>query len=60
MLPLIPQELLNFGTVDAKLMVEIVRLFIVGFFDVYLKSAPVQSIIDLAEEFELYILFDYK
>lgn len=60
MLPLIPQELLNFGTVDAKVMTEIVRLFIVGFFDVYLKSEPVNGIIDLAEEFDLYIQFDYK
>jgi len=60
MLPLIPQELLNFGTVDAKLMTEIVRLFVVKFFDVYLKSEPVQGIINLKEEFDSYINFYYK
>ena len=60
MLQLIPQELLNFGTVDAKVMTEIVRLFIVEFFNVYLKSEPIQGIIDLAEEFDSNIHFDYK
>jgi hypothetical protein len=60
MLPLIPQELLDFGTINAKLMTEIVRLFILEFFDVYLKNAPVNRIIDLAEEFALSIQFDYK
>ena len=60
MLPLIPQKLLGFGTIDAKLMVEIVRLFIVEFFDVYLKNETRTNIINLAEDFSLYINFESK
>ena len=60
MLPLIPQNLLGFGTVDAKLMTEIVRLFILEFFDVYLKGEPLSEIIDLAENFSWNIKFEYK
>lgn len=60
MLPLIPQQLLDFGTIDAKVMTEIVRLFIVGFFDIYLKGEPIQVLINLSEEFESYIQFEYK
>jgi hypothetical protein len=60
MLPLIPQNLLNFGTVDSKLMVEIVRLFVLEFFEVYLKDRPVNEIIDLADEFSSSIIFNYK
>lgn len=60
MLPLIPQNLLNFGTVDSKVMTQIVRLFVVEFFDAYLKDESVGGIIDLAEDFSSYIQFDYK
>jgi hypothetical protein len=60
MLPLIPMELLNFGTVDPKLMTEIVRQFIVKFFNVYLKSEPLQEIINISEEYNEYIQFEYK
>jgi hypothetical protein len=60
MLPLIPQKILGFGTIDAKLMVEIVRLFIVEFFNVYLKNENETSIIDLAEDFSPYINFESK
>jgi len=60
MLPLIPQNLLNFGTIDAKLMAEIVRLFVLEFFNVYLKGEPIKGIIDLAEEFDSSIEFIYK
>ena len=60
MLPLIPQNLLNFGTIDSKLMVEIIRLFVLKFFDVYLKDEPVKEIIDLAEEFSKSIQFNFK
>jgi len=60
MLPLIPQNLLGFGTVDTKLMTEIVRLFILEFFNVYLKGEPVSNIIDLAQDFSLYTQFEYK
>ena len=60
MLPLIPQNLLNFGTIDAKLMTEIVRLFVLEFFNVYLKGEPILGIIDLVEEFDSSIEFNYK
>ena len=60
MLPLIPQKLLGFGTVDAKLMTEIVRLFILNFFDVYLKGEQETKIIDLSEDFNNYIEFEFK
>ena len=60
MLPLIPQDILGFGTIDSKVMVEIVRLFIVEFFDVYLKDGSVQNILDLADDFSHFIEFEYK
>jgi hypothetical protein len=60
MLPLIPQNLLNFGTIDSKLMTQIVRFFVLEFFDVYLKGEPVKEIIDISIEFASSIQFYYK
>ena len=60
MLPLIPQNILGFGTVDAKLMIEIVRSFILEFFNVYLKGESESRIIDIVEDFSHYIQFEYK
>lgn len=60
MLPLIPPKLLGFGTIDAKIMTELVRLFVVDFFNSYLKGYPIDNIIDLADEFSSYIEFHYK
>jgi hypothetical protein len=60
MLPLIPQNLLGFGTIESKAMTEIVRLFIVEFFNVYIKNDSESKIIDLAEYFSSNIYFEYK
>ena len=60
MLPLIPQNILGFGTVDPKLMTEIVRSFILEFFNVYLKGESESRIIDIVEDFSHYIQFEYK
>jgi hypothetical protein len=60
MLPLIPQNILGFGTIDPKLMTEIVRLFIIDFFNVYLKGESENNIIELAEYFSSFIQFENK
>ena len=60
MLPLIPQKILGFGTVDPKLMIEIVRLFIIDFFNIYLKGESENNIIELAEYYSSFIQFENK
>jgi hypothetical protein len=60
MLPLIPQNLLGFGTINPKKMTEIVRLFIVEFFNVYIKGESINKIINLAKNFSSDIIFEYK
>jgi len=51
MLPLIPGQLLGFGTIDATYLVKVTRLFEQAFFDVYLKGAEKQILTDLFDEF---------
>lgn len=60
MIPNIPQKLLGFGTIDAKLMTQVVRLFVVEFFDCYLKGEPQQDIIDLSDYYQDNLEFLYK
>ncbi len=60
MMPNIPQQLLGFGTIDAKLMTQIVRSFVVEFFDCYLKGEHQQDIITLADYYQDSLEFLYK
>ena len=60
MMPNIPQKLLGFGTIDAKLMTQIVRSFVVEFFDCYLKGEAQQDIINLADYYQEHLEFLYK
>jgi hypothetical protein len=52
MMPLIPGQLLGFGTVDAKYLVSVTRLFEHAFFDVYLKGAEKEILISLFDDFD--------
>ncbi len=52
MVPLIPSNLLGFGTIEPKRCVSITRNFELAFFEVYLKGEPVSNIIDLANFYE--------
>jgi pimeloyl-ACP methyl ester carboxylesterase len=55
-IPLIPPDLLLFGTINAKRMVNITRNYIREFFDVYLKDEPMEDLLDLRMVFEEAIL----
>jgi len=46
LLPLIPQNLLGFGTIDAKRLVNITRVIELAFFDVYIKGFDEQILFD--------------
>ena len=52
MLPLIPSSILGFGTVDALDLIIITRFFEHAFFDVYLKGAEKEELIDLFDNFD--------
>ena len=52
MLPLIPGHLLGFGTVDAKYLISVTRLFERAFFDVYLKGSEKEVLIGLFDDFD--------
>ena len=59
LVPLIPPNLLGFGTIEPKRMVNVTRIFELMFFEVYLKGRPVQDLIDLGSFFED-VNFEYK
>lgn len=52
MLPLIPSSTLGFGTVDARSLIILTRCFEHAFFDVYLKGAEKEELIDLFDNFD--------
>ena len=56
LIPLIPSNLLLFGTINAKRMVNITRSYIREFFDVYLKNEPLDHIFDLENKYNEAIL----
>ena len=57
--PLIPQKILGFGTIDAKRLVTITKSYEIAFFDTYLKNASIESLYDIADEYDE-ILFEYQ
>ena len=59
LVPLIPNKLLGFGTIEPKRHVNITRNFELAFFEVYLKDKPIDQILNLASVFEE-VNFDYK
>jgi hypothetical protein len=59
LVPLIPPKILGFGSIPPKRMVNITRTFTTAFFEVYLKGAPVETLLDLPLQFEE-VQFEYK
>ena len=51
LVPLIPPKILSFGTIPPKRMVNITRTYVDTFFEVYLKGAPRQQLLNLSAEF---------
>ncbi len=52
MLPLIPSELLGFGTVDPQYLIKVTRRFEKAFFDVYLQGVEKEELTSLFDDFE--------
>lgn len=52
LLPLIPSELLGFGTIDPQYLIKVTRRFENAFFDVYLKDAEKDELGSLFDEFK--------
>jgi hypothetical protein len=59
LVPLIPNKLLGFGTIEPKRHVNITRMFELAFFEVYLKEKTRQDLINLASQFQE-VNFEYK
>ena len=59
LVPLIPNKLLGFGTIEPKRHVNITRNFELSFFEVYLKDKPIEQLLNLASVFEE-VNFEYK
>jgi hypothetical protein len=59
LVPLIPNRILGFGTIEPKRHVNITRMFELAFFDVYLKDENVDRLTDLALIFDD-VVFEYK
>lgn len=51
LVPLIPPKILGFGTITPKRMVNITRTYVDTFFEVYLKGAPREQLLNLSVEF---------
>jgi hypothetical protein len=50
LVPLIPPKILGFGTIAPKRMVNITRTYVDTFFEVYLKGAPREQLLNLSSE----------
>ena len=59
LVPLIPPRLLLFGSIAPKRMVNITRTYVTVFFEVTLKDAPVETLLNLSAQFDE-VQFDYK
>jgi dienelactone hydrolase len=59
LVPLIPRKILGFGSIQPKRMVNITRTFTTAFFEVYLKGAPVETLLSLPSQFDE-VQFEYK
>jgi hypothetical protein len=51
LVPLIPPKILGFGTIAPKRMVNITRTYVDAFFEVYLKGAPREQLLNLSAVF---------
>ena len=51
-LPFIPRSVLGFGSVDSQYLIRVTRLFEKAFFDVYLKGAEKEELVDLFDDFD--------
>jgi hypothetical protein len=51
LVPLIPPKILSFGTIPPKRMVNITRTYVDMFFEVYLKGAPREQLLNLSARF---------
>jgi hypothetical protein len=59
LVPLIPPKILGFGAIPPKRMVNITRTFTTAFFEVYLKGAPIDTLLSLPDQFGE-VQFTYK
>jgi len=59
LVPLIPPRFLLFGSIEPKRMVNITRTYVTVFFEVYLKGKPIESLLDLSDQFDE-VQLDYK
>jgi hypothetical protein len=59
LVPLIPPRLLLFGSIPPKRMVNITRTYVTVFFEVTLKGAPIETLLNLSAKFDE-VQFDYK
>jgi hypothetical protein len=51
LVPLIPPKILSFGTIPPKRMVNITRTYVDTFFEVYLRGAPQEQLLNLSAQF---------
>jgi len=59
LVPVIPPKILGFGSIPPKRMVNITRTFTTTFFEVYLKGAPVENLLNLSSQYPE-VQFKYK
>jgi Platelet-activating factor acetylhydrolase, isoform II len=59
LVPLIPPRLLLFGSITPKRMVNITRTFVTVFFEVTLKGEPIETLLNLSDQFDE-VKFEYK
>ncbi len=57
--PLIPRQAVGFGTIEPKRLIAISNAYTRVFFDVFLKGASLDLLLDLAEQYPE-VSFDYK
>lgn len=57
--PLVPRQLVGFGTIEPKRLIEIANAYTQAFFDAYLKGHPLDVLLDLAAEYPE-VNFEYK
>ncbi len=56
--PLIPSEPLGFGTINPKRLVNITKSYEIAFFEVFLKNAPINELINLSSNFDEVIFIE--
>jgi hypothetical protein len=59
LVPLIPAQLLGFGSIAPKRMVNITRAYVTMFFEVNFQGAPIERLLNLSDQFNE-VQFEYK